>query len=279
MTFRFESKNKNFDCDLIKTKCTAVDAEGNQCNKDTFIEPFCPAHLAEIHGVAAFQSRIPGAGLGMVALRNISRNKNINILPPYTGIEHTPASLRELYGGASSPYGFQTSTTRIIDAACQRSWASLINHGTLKKANAMFSLSSRKQMPVNIRASKNIEAGEEILLHYGNQYFGKKDGVKTSTKYPPEFYEEMMKVGGDAIAAEYDNTHPIPEKGKEKKTKSSKTRSKSPQPRARRRNSTGGIEPIQNKVKSPQRRNSASDSGESIQVGPVRARTPEPKTK
>lgn len=209
MSFRYHSDKTDFQCPLVESSCT-------QCGKKTLVEPLCPAHVAEKFGVAVRRSNIPDAGLGLFALRDI--NKNDLIVPPYTGTVYDANAIIALYKNGSAPYTLTVNHDRYIDAACKRSWAAFINHTTAKKTNARFVLWAAKQT-INIRATKDIKAGSEILIHYGDVYFNFNDNVKTETVFTPQFEKDMQ----DAALIKFDKEKKISKKDKGKKRKRSKS--------------------------------------------------------
>jgi SET domain len=217
MTFYYNSDKTVFECPLVVSACTAIDEHGHVCGKQTLVEPLCPAHLAHIFGVGVRVSSIPNAGFGLFALRDI-RKKDL-ITPPYTGVVHTADSINALYKNGSAPYALGINSDMFVDAACQRSWAAFINHTGMTKSNAKFAIWAAQQT-ANIRATKDIKAGSEILLHYGKNYFRFNDNVHTRTVYTAVFAKEMQNVfSSPTHLAHKRSSSPAP-RSKQKRSKS-----------------------------------------------------------
>jgi len=195
MSFEYHSNKTAFKYPLTISKCTAINTRGRVCGKQTSVEPLCPTHLARIFGVAVRPSSIPDAGLGLFTLRDI--RKNSIIVPPYTGVTHSADSIRALYQDGSAPCTLQINNDVFVDASYQRSWAAFINHAERKKANARFAIWTARRV-ANIRATRDIKAGSEIFIDYGNDYFRFNDNVVTRTIYPRKFEVQMNNVNATA---------------------------------------------------------------------------------
>lgn len=187
MSFSYKANNTSFTKPLEKSVCTAKTEEGLPCDRVTFVEPLCPAHLAQIFNVAVRPSSIPDAGLGVFALRDFKKNEILT--PPYTGRTMNDAELFEIYQGNTSPYALEIKKDVNADAAWRRSWGAFINHA--KKPNAKFAIYCGT---ANIRAVADIKAGSEIFLDYGKDYFQTKHHTEIKTTFPSDFKKEMRKA-------------------------------------------------------------------------------------
>ena len=89
--------------------------------------------------------------------------------------------MRATPGDAVAPYGEQISTNRGTDAACVRGLGSMANGVARKRdANARTQTRVPGRTPW-LRANRRIRAGEEILNHYGPEYF--QGDIASTTTY------------------------------------------------------------------------------------------------
>lgn len=152
----------------ITKQCAYVDHSGNRCRRiTTRTHPYCAYHTRVVHGVEVRPSRIPGAGLGLFAVR---RFKPGEYLFNYDGDRLSVAEYIERYGDLGlGPYAIELNPNTIIDA--YRTDAGIARyicsyHGSGRKPNVQY-LSTGKWIEIwTIRA---IEPGEELLADYGKE--------------------------------------------------------------------------------------------------------------
>lgn len=113
------------------------------------------------YDVAVKPSTIPGAGLGLFATREFKRGE---IICPYTGVLQPTQKKPD----DSDKYLLQLSSKNSISAAdpAKSGVGRFANTGG-KKNNARLSVSSKA---ANIKATKKIAAGAEILVPYGSSF-------------------------------------------------------------------------------------------------------------
>lgn len=187
MSFRYESDTKKFELPLRKFQCLAEDENGKKCGAETYVFLMCPKHAAEHYDVAVRPSLIPNAGLGLFALRDFKKNEILT--PPYTGEILSNRTLNSRYGDGSAPYTLELKRDMYTDASAHRCWAAFINHTKHKKANTKFAVFREV---ANVRATKDIPAGTELLVDYGDDYFRYSDKVTTKTTFPAHFEAQLL---------------------------------------------------------------------------------------
>ena len=175
--------------------CQAMTKKGHQCTKTACHDTqYCYTHLKQMKQVVVAPSRIRGAGLGLFC----STSKDIgdaerkakhepvfkkgDIIVHYGGQQLTVAETNERYDydqeykdrsgeikvrriQPTAPYGLQKTRNVVLDGMCHRGAGAYANADE-KKYNA--ELADRTG---NIRATKRIYKGDEILVHYGARYW------------------------------------------------------------------------------------------------------------
>lgn len=171
-----------FDAPLQSVRCSFIKKNGQQCKKKCMIgTPMCRQHLLMKYRVTVKKSSVENAGLGLFAEithpRKVVFKKN-NIIVPYDGERIDKAELDRRYGNNyTAPYALQVSDQIYEDGALRRGVGTLVNHSA-KKKNAKLD----KEDGVGfVRATKNINSGEEIFVDYGEDYNLAEDGVISST--------------------------------------------------------------------------------------------------
>jgi SET domain-containing protein len=102
-------------------------------------------------------------GLGLFATKPIKKGTPII---PYVG--PLLDSFKEEDVGITNKYLFEVSKQWTIDGSVRKNLARYINHAC--RPNAEPDIKPRKRKIV-IRALRNIQEGEEINYHYGNDYY------------------------------------------------------------------------------------------------------------
>lgn len=196
MSFHYNLNNgeQEFHCNLQCMRCEGLKRDGSQCTRTTCKHlPMCYQHIGEL-GLRVGTSNIPNAGLGLFATRNFGINE---LIAPYFGELLTYQQLERRYGygddGVAVYAANKSKNVRnqhkslVIDAACRRSLASYINSKVTgvrggrrgHPTNCRFVNST--PTTINVRATRNIRAGEEFILDYKANYFRAGPGVKPYT--------------------------------------------------------------------------------------------------
>lgn len=142
--------------------------------------PLCWQHSRLEYGVKVAPSTIKGGGKGLFATKEFEKGKRIC---PYGGRLLTRAELDRLYPGKHlAPYAENVSKEYVRDAACVRGIGSMANGVPRKKESNAETYVSTNRAPW-LRATKRIKEGEEILNHYGPEYFEDPDIHTSKTRY------------------------------------------------------------------------------------------------
>lgn len=134
-------------------------------------------------GRGGFAVKRTATGLGLFATETIRAGKRI---VEYTGVL---VALEEIEGSRKK-YFFEVDGRRAIDGSSRSNIARYINHSCRPNAKAYSTTRGR----VWIWSTRNIEAGEEITINYGREYFDehiKPKGCKCS-KCAPERRRERQ---------------------------------------------------------------------------------------
>ena len=127
-------------------------------------------------GLRVGDSLIPGAGRGLFASRFFHGNSWLCV---YFGRKVSLAELLRRKQDQATTTGTEHLDYMLggfgiwsVDAAREgRCAARYINHGGSEVANAAFTLKSKKECRCIVVALRDIEAGEEILVDYGDGYW------------------------------------------------------------------------------------------------------------
>lgn len=166
----------HFSCQLETRPC---EWEAGCKRKVTIGLSLCWQHSRIKYGVAVAPSRIADAGKGLFAVRDFAKGE---FICPYGGRLLTQAQLDRLYPeDALAPYVEDLHNGYYRDAACVRGIGSLGN-GSSRKADSNAEAYLRTARTPWLRALKRIDEGDEIIIHYGRQYFA--EDIHTSvTRY------------------------------------------------------------------------------------------------
>lgn len=177
---RLTFQNGTFRCHLACQQCEYIKPNGLRCkNRVCFGVPLCWIHTKKEYGLRVRPSTLQGAGKGLFTVKNIARGTWIC---PYLGEVIDLDCLEKRYpGDAVAPYTTTgTNDDDYVDSACQRGIASMANgnfRGDKPRAkrdhNADIEVKKKRRNSrgeVWLRALKNIPAGEEIFVWYGNEY-------------------------------------------------------------------------------------------------------------
>lgn len=143
-----------------------------ECTMQTIYHPYCLDHCMDYFGVTVLPSTIPGAGLGLFAVRPFAKGDCICV---YSGEQLTAAQLNARYGEETAVYVLQITKDLYIDAiALDSGMGRFANsaYKTTKKNNARFAICKRQAI---IRATTTINGSKtspvEILVPYGAAYW------------------------------------------------------------------------------------------------------------
>lgn len=160
---------------LLTGRCQGHTKTGLRCKRKCIIGfEYCPVHLQSIKHLKIKDSNIPNAGKGLFAVDNtLGQNAIVfetdDPIAQYNGELINHAELDRRYGeDNTAPYAVGISNNVIIDAAAERSVASIANQNP-GHTNAAFvnDVARRKS---RIKATRNIRNNREIYLAYGHGY-------------------------------------------------------------------------------------------------------------
>jgi hypothetical protein len=186
---RFEHTNLRnaleFKCKLKCTQCTGTTSKGSRCkNKVCVGVAVCHLHRKAL-GLKVKKSNIPNSGKGLFATKDFKKNV---VIGSYGGENVSKAEINRRYGNSkkdNAPYALSAYNAkgRVLDSACRRSLMSIANSGRQRKGNnAKFSQQMKPNGTINVRATKTIKAGDEILIWYGKDYWKTAKWSKHKTK-------------------------------------------------------------------------------------------------
>jgi SET domain-containing protein len=156
-------------------RCVAKTRTGRRCKRRTCVRgDYCYQHLASVKGLEVKKSSLTAAGLGLWAVRAFKKGENII---EYTGEKMSKKQFDKLR--PESDYGFLLNKELVLDA--RRTTAGVGRYSNdcrlqnkkkkqCQGANSRFVVDS-KQKTVQIRATRNIRAGEEVFVPYGKAYW------------------------------------------------------------------------------------------------------------
>jgi hypothetical protein len=203
--FKFSVDNPNsrdngqrFSCELESQQCVGTTKAGSQCSRSVVLGiNLCWSHLQSEKHLKIKESTVPGAGKGLFAWAPSQSDdwvfKKGDIICEYLGERMTKAKSTQRYGrDATAPYTVRIPHTHTdIDSSCVRGYASFTNAGNnynspVFPSNVAWSVVAKtrtKPAIIRFKAHRNIAHGEELLVHYGDEYIIAEPGVVYSTKY------------------------------------------------------------------------------------------------
>ena len=189
--FHFHDGENHFDEALVSSRCKHINNITNhRCRKRCLIGlDKCWIHLLTDHSLrikrSAFLTRknIQGVGLFVQAKKGTKKRTKIfkknEVICAYNGNVINHETLNERYEDKTAPYTVELKNNTYEDAAIYRGVGSLINHTSQSKSNCRLSLSNKNR--IQIKASKHIYDGTELLTNYGKDYKFNENGVQTTT--------------------------------------------------------------------------------------------------
>lgn len=201
MSFYYRSTEGNvFHKNLECHQCNGRTKKHRRChNRTCQYLPYCHLHSKSVYGVKVAESKIPNAGRGLYAVRQLKRKKKI---VPYEGEILNKREIDARYGPSDddiAPYAWRKNNNYIIDSCCKRSLGAYSNAARNVKghrpvvANAKFCGNTRKGF--SLCATKNIHGSsanpEEIYTSYGRGYFarGGNTNRRNRNHHRVPFYE------------------------------------------------------------------------------------------
>jgi len=172
----------------VKTvsQCTAHKKGGERCKIRTGkVGPKCWIHTKYQDGLAVKKSNIPGAGLGLFAVKQFDRGDKIS---EYKGERLTEMQLEHK---TNTDYVLRVDQNTYIDADHTNSSPARYSndcHGQRQyPCNARFSIDKKKHK-ATIKAQKKIRPGQEVLTPYGAGYWSKS----TQRNAAPNFKRQTL---------------------------------------------------------------------------------------
>lgn len=169
-------RNENFQCPLLCDQCTFITESGRCKRRVCFGWPDCWQHTIIEYGVKTRPSTIKGAGKGLFATRPFYKGEWIC---PYHGQITPKQCLDTLYPGDTlAPYAVEVDGSGVfVDSACTRGIGSMANGlflGGVSNHRARHNAELQRDFDhsdnVWLIATKNIAAGQEIFVWYGETY-------------------------------------------------------------------------------------------------------------
>lgn len=171
---------KHFEGAMRSTRCKCKTHAGRRCKRIVTIGyPYCPAHTRIRYGVRIALSDIPGAGRGLFACRDFCAGARI---APYVGERVRESTLVKRYGSYSAPYALEIVRGVLLDSALVRGVASMANghYGSAAGDHNAEFIIDEARMRGYLVASRDIRAGEEIIVHYGPDYAARAETLDFS---------------------------------------------------------------------------------------------------
>ena len=179
LSFRVVKKSNSqtlFQCELEKSQCQYQTKKG-RCKRTFKIgTEYCFQHLKIVYGVKVHNSRLIQGEKGLFAVRNFKKG---DFIIPYIGEIISAEELKRRYDFDGyenvGPYALKAGN-KIIDAACRRGSASMINDARGTGVSPNCDLTEK-----GIYAIADIEDGDELLTDYGETYW-EESAISWSTK-------------------------------------------------------------------------------------------------
>ena len=177
--------SSSFSGHLHYYSCPFSTPTGLRCPRGSFVHaPYCRFHLRSVLGLDVAPSTIPDAGHGLFTL--IPRSKGAHLID-YLG-EVLSGEVEKRYPRDSlGVYSLALSSSLFIDSALHRGIGAIANAPPpRKRANACYVINVRTQS-ARIETSRAIEAGGEIFISYGPNYWKHARSIIHSTSIIPEW--------------------------------------------------------------------------------------------
>jgi hypothetical protein len=201
--FTFRVNNQNFfSCKLESSRCTDQTKQHQRCKRTVVIgTPFCHAHLLyrrHLRIKATTLRNLPPDAKGLFAIdpmlpinNNAALFHGGDIITEYVGQNMSKEQLTRRYADLTAPYGAELIGGRIQDLACLRGVGALPNHQNKHLCKVEFKNGWRHDannqriyhLTIKVKPGKTIRNGEEIFIHYGDDYNFHEPGVSHTTRY------------------------------------------------------------------------------------------------
>lgn len=177
-----------FEAMLESERCVAHNLNGQRCSRNVCIGiNLCWSHLLKYKHLKIKTSTIPNAGKGLFAEdKSLAPDAVVfsegDLIADYIGERIDRDTLIQRYAKHTAPYAFYLKNNVYIDSALERGFASLANAApTQRQKNARFVPNMRENpQRIQLKATKSIRNGDEILAGYGTSY---KFDEEYKTKY------------------------------------------------------------------------------------------------
>ena len=168
-----------FNGQLQSHRCSFIMRNRQQCKRQCIIGlPCCHSHLPLKYHIEIKNSLIPHSGKGLF-VKDKTREADAIVfrqgdtICPYYGELTNQATLDRRYGRPrlrlTAPYALKVNKGEYEDAALKRGVGSIVNHKPERLCNCRLG-NPNAQNHVSIKATKNIQNGEELYLNYGGNY-------------------------------------------------------------------------------------------------------------
>lgn len=151
----------------VTAQCAYEGANGRCKRKTTITHPYCAEHTREVLGVEVKASQIPGAGLGLWAVRDFKKGQ---MLFNYGGERLSVREYNERYDKEEmGAYGITLNSRFVLDArATDAGVARYVcsYQGSGKKPNMEYVTDGKV---VEMWTIRSIKAGEELFSDYGTE--------------------------------------------------------------------------------------------------------------
>ena len=187
--------NAKGSIEVPSRRCVANTRKGEQCGARTKFGALCWNHLRSQIGVRIQPSHIPGAGLGLIAARDLPKNTPIG---PYCGDESRDPD--ETHGG--SKYVFALSRARTIDAArTDTNPTRMINDSKGYGARNVNFIVDRIRGTVRVATSKAVKKGDELIIDYGDKYWKRVEDIEREKRQAARKHRAVADSVAIAAAA------------------------------------------------------------------------------
>lgn len=185
-TIKNTRSNHTFSQSLQRVRCAAQNQNGAICGNVICIGlPYCHVHRKSAMGLQVKRSLIPNSGRGLFAAKLFHKG---DVIGMYNGQILDGDDLTKRYGVLQNrhcPYVVAVgrgANMKIVDAACRRCVMSMANgSSSLSQSNARFVDHMQPNGAVTVRATRRVNRGDEIILHYGHEYFDSMWNVTHTT--------------------------------------------------------------------------------------------------
>lgn len=175
-SFYDEDGNRIYYAHMLSGQCCHQKPNGQRCkNRAVIAFEFCHSHLeTELH-LQLKQSTIANAGKGIFAKDKTKAYgepvfERGDFICEYNGELLNAQQLVQQYEYYTAPYAVELKKNQYIDSAVARGVGAMINHKNNERfCNTKWSV-SHAQNKITLKATKEIYDGDELFLHYGDDY-------------------------------------------------------------------------------------------------------------